>query len=119
MRSLIGASGARCNSRAQATASAARRERDDEAVALTLLDGPHTVMGGDRVGQCLVEARDGGFIASGWVSHNRVDPSTSASSNVTVPVGSSLMSVNTVAPARFAHASQHAVTRDGNHQRNR
>jgi hypothetical protein len=32
------------------------------------------------------------FIVSGWVSHRRVEPSTSASSNVTVPVGSSLMS---------------------------
>ena len=28
-------------------------------------------------------------ISSGWVSHNRVEPSTSASSSVTVPVGSS------------------------------
>ena len=28
-------------------------------------------------------------ISSGWVSHSRVEPSTSASSNVTVPVGSS------------------------------
>ena len=27
-------------------------------------------------------------IVSGWVSHSRVEPSTSASSNVTVPVGS-------------------------------
>ena len=35
-------------------------ERDDEAVALTLLDGPHTVVGGDRVGQCLIEACDRG-----------------------------------------------------------
>ena len=29
-------------------------------------------------------------ISSGWVCHSRVEPSTSASSNVTVPVGSSL-----------------------------
>ena len=36
-------------------------ERDDEAVALTLLDGPHTVVGWRRVGQGLVEARDGGL----------------------------------------------------------
>ena len=36
-------------------------ERDDEAVALALLDGPHTVVGGDRIGQCLVEARDRGL----------------------------------------------------------
>ena len=32
-------------------------------------------------------------VASGWVSHNRVEPSTSASSNVTVPVGSAPMSM--------------------------
>src|SRR5271168_2218016 len=29
-------------------------------------------------------------MVSDWLSHNRVEPSTSASSNVTVPVGSSL-----------------------------
>jgi hypothetical protein len=34
------------------------------------------------------------FMVSGWVSHNRVEPSTSASSNVTVPVGSSLMTAS-------------------------
>ena len=28
-------------------------------------------------------------ISSGWVSHSRVEPSTSANSNVTVPVGNS------------------------------
>ena len=28
-------------------------------------------------------------IWSGWVSHSRVEPSTSAKSNVTVPVGNS------------------------------
>ena len=33
-------------------------ERDDEAVALGLLDGPHTVVRGGRVGQYLVEALD-------------------------------------------------------------
>ena len=60
MRNRIGASGARCKSRAQATASDARRERDHEAVALALLDRAHAVMGGDRVGHRLVEARDGG-----------------------------------------------------------
>ena len=36
-------------------------ERDDEAVALALLDRSHTVVGGDRVGQRLVEARDRGL----------------------------------------------------------
>src|SRR5262249_44127610 len=30
------------------------------------------------------------FISPGWLSHKRVDPSTSARSNVTVPVGSPL-----------------------------
>jgi len=29
-------------------------------------------------------------ISSGWLCHNRVEPSTSATSSVTVPVGSSL-----------------------------
>ena len=64
-------------------------ECGDEAVALTLFDGAYPAVLGD-------ELRGGPFmramapvIASGWLSHNCVEPSTSASSSVTVPVGSS------------------------------
>lgn len=39
-------------------------------------------------------------ICSGWVSHNRVEPSTSASSSVTVPVGS-----NSLMPKSFQVSS--------------
>ena len=48
-------------------------------------------------------------ICSGWVSHSRVEPSTSASSSVTVPVGSN----SSQAPGQrrhlrvLAHGSQH------------
>ena len=66
-------------------------ERDHEAVALALLDRPHPAVGGDA---CRTRVRSrratAAVISSGWVSHSRVEPSTSASSSVTVPVGSSL-----------------------------
>jgi hypothetical protein len=37
------------------------RERDDEAVALALLDRAYPAVGRDRLGQCLVEAFDCGL----------------------------------------------------------
>ena len=96
-------------------------ERDDEAVALTLLDGPHTVVGGDRVGQCLIEARDGGLHRLGLgfpqarrtldVGQQQRDRSSRKLAHVKANVW--------VAPACFAHASQRAVTRSSKHQRNR
>ena len=60
MRNRIGASGARCNSNAHATASRRAGERDHEAVALTLLDRPHPAVGGEQVRKRAVQARDGG-----------------------------------------------------------
>src|SRR5215207_6649423 len=65
-------------------------ERDHEAIAFALFDRPQTVMGGDELAHRPIEPRDGAVISSGWVCHRRVELSTSASSNVTVPVGSSL-----------------------------
>src|SRR6478752_1800842 len=64
-------------------------------------------------------------IPSGWVCHSRVEPSTSASSNVTVPVGSSLtrrslpfkaVSANGSVPLmlasmRWPHAAKHRRNR--------
>ena len=56
-------------------------------------------------------------ISSGWVSHSRVEPSTSPNSNVTVPVGNSTLT-RPLAPVRprylrrwidLTHASQHPV----------
>ena len=61
MRNLIGANGARCKLQRAGHRVRGAGERDDEAVALALLDGPHAVVGGDRVGQRLVEALDGGL----------------------------------------------------------
>jgi hypothetical protein len=65
------------------------REGHDEAVSLPLLDRPYPVMGANNVGQRAVQQRDRGGHVVWSVSHKRVDPSTSASSNVTVPVGKS------------------------------
>ncbi len=60
----------------------------DEAVALALLDRAHAVVGGDDGRHDVVEPSDARLSSpSGWVSHSRVEPSTSANSNVTVPVG--------------------------------
>ena len=65
-------------------------ERRHEAVALTLFDRAHPVMGGDGLRHRLIRAAPRRRSSrSGWVSHSRVEPSTSASSNVTVPVGNS------------------------------
>src|SRR6478609_1724127 len=64
-------------------------------------------------------------ISAGWVCHSRVEPSTSASSNVTVPVGSSLtprslqfkaVSANGSVPLmlasmRWPHAAKHQRNR--------
>ena len=41
-------------------------------------------------------------ISSGWVSHSRVEPSTSASSSVTVPVGKSPRNVDNRAVSHTA-----------------
>ena len=56
-------------------------------------------------------------ISSGWVSHSRVEPSTSASSSVTVPVGKSPLTPSSLQSTSgasawidLAHASQHAAT---------
>ena len=87
-------------------------ERDDEAVALALLDGPDTVMGGDDVGQCLIEPLDGCLHGLGLglpqprrtlhVGQQQRDRSSRKLAHVRANVW--------VAPASFAHASQHAVT---------
>ena len=66
------------------------RERRHKTVTLTLLDRAHPVMGGDDIDTDLIQTRDRPRSSrSGWVSHSRVEPSTSANSNVTVPVGKS------------------------------
>ena len=67
---------------------AGARERGHEAVALALLDRAHPVMAAMASSTVRFSNPSAAVIASGWVSHNRVEPSTSASSSVTVPVGS-------------------------------
>src|SRR5882757_2497860 len=56
-------------------------------------------------------------ISSGWLSHSRVEPSTSAKSNVTVPVGSPLTASPLHSVALMLTSMRPARTR--NHQRMR
>lgn len=71
-------------------------ERHHEAVALALLQWPNPAVAGYQLGDHRVETRDRRrhlvrpYADTGWFSHSRVEPSTSASSSVTVPVGNSL-----------------------------
>ncbi len=67
------------------------RERDHKTVTLALLDGTHAVVNW-RPGPLSVASSRAiaAVIASGWVSQSWVEPSTSASSSDTVPVGSPL-----------------------------
>ena len=88
MRSRIGASGARCNSSAQATASLAHANATTKLSPSPCSIGrtpPWAAMMSHTVWSSRPTAA---VFASGWVCHSRVEPSTSASSSVTVPVGS-------------------------------
>ena len=86
-------------------------ERDDETVTLALLDRPHTTVGCDSFGQGVVEAFDGGLHHLGLglpqprrtfdVGQQQRDRSSRKLAHVKANVW--------VAPASFAHASQHAV----------
>ena len=93
------------------------RERDHEAVALALFHGSHALVGGDRVRQCLVEARDSGLHRLGL---GLPQPGRTLDVGQQQRHGSrrKLAHVH-VAPASFAHASQHAATCSAEHQRNR
>ena len=63
-------------------------EHDHKTVALALFDRPHPAMGGDDIRQGAVELRDrSGHLLRPVVPQPR-EPSTSAISSVTVPVGS-------------------------------
>ena len=117
MRSRIGAGGARCKSKAHKTASLARPTRH-ETVALALFDRPHPVVGGDDVGDGLIEARESGGHLLGLVYHRHVEPSTSPRSS---PHRSNRRSPLTPRSLQFtqrrvrawvdlAHASQHRAT---------
>jgi len=89
MRSRIGASGARCNASAHATASLARPNATTKLSPSPCSTG-RTPSWAAMTSHTMQSSRAmAAIISSGWVSHSRVEPSTSASSNVTVPVGSS------------------------------
>ncbi len=75
---------------------ATRGERGHEAVTLALFERAHPVMGGDASFTVRFSSASAAVICSGWVSHSRVEPSTSASSNVTVPVGSNSLTPNSL-----------------------
>ena len=81
--------GQRCALQLQRTRHrvAGTRERDHEVIALALFDGrtpSWTAMMSHTVRSSRAMAA---VISFGWVCHSLVEPSTSASSNVTVPVG--------------------------------
>lgn len=92
-------------------------ERDDEAITLALLDGPHAAVGGDRFRQCLVEAFHGGLHRLGL---RLPQPGRTLDVGQQQRHGSGWKLAHVyVAPASFAHASQHAATCSTEHQRNR
>ena len=88
MRSRIGASGDRCNSSAHATASLARVNAMTKLSPSPCSTGRTPPWAATRSRSASSNRANAAVISSGWLCHNRVDPSTSASSNVTVPAGS-------------------------------
>ena len=104
MRNRIGASGARCNSSAQATASEARAKAATKLSPSPCSTGrtpPWVAIVSDTVAFIRAMAA---VIWSGWVSHSRVEPSTSANSNVTVPVGNSPLTRSSLQSTRGVSA---------------
>jgi len=74
-------------------------ECDDETVTFALLDRAHAVMRGHQFGQCAVEVGESAVISSGTVSQSGVEPCASASSSVTVPVGTKSLMPASLHPA--------------------
>jgi hypothetical protein len=87
MRSRIGANGARCNSTAAATASEARANAATKLSPSPCSTGRTPSWAATTSHTTWLNRAIAAVISSGWVSHSRVEPSTSASSSVTVPVG--------------------------------
>jgi len=88
IRNRIGASGARCSPRAQATASPARANATTKLSPSPCSTGRTPPWAATSSARLRSKRATAGVISSGWVCHSRVEPSTSARSNVTVPVGS-------------------------------
>ena len=64
-------------------------ERRHKTVALGLFHRPHPPWAAMTSETVWLRRAIAAVISSGWVSHSRVDPSTSASSSVAIPVGKS------------------------------
>ncbi|WP_420716100.1 hypothetical protein [Mycobacterium sp. 94-17] len=91
-------------------------KRDDEAVALTLLDGPDPAVGGDHLRQRLVQpCHSNGHLVGLGLPQARgaldVGQQQRHGSGRQFAHGQ-------VAPVSFAHASQHAATQITEHQQN-
>src|SRR5271157_6060202 len=89
MRNRIGANGARCNSNAADTASEARANAATKLSPSPCSTGRTPPWAATTSHTTWLKRAIAAVITSAWVSHSRVEPSTSANSNVTVPVGNS------------------------------
>src|SRR5271156_5617239 len=89
MRNRIGAKGARCNSNAADTASEARANAATKLSPSPCSTGRTPSWEATTSHTTWLKRAIAAVISSGWFSHSRVEPSTSANSNVTVPVGKS------------------------------
>src|SRR6516164_9275458 len=119
MRSRIGASGARCNSSAHATASDARANAATKLSPSPCSTGRTPPQAATTSETVCSKRATAAVISSGWVSHSRVEPSTSAKSNVAVPVGKSPLTprspqFTSAVWIDLAHRSQRAATRAEN-----
>jgi hypothetical protein len=108
------ANGARCNSSAQ-TVSEAQANAATKLLPSPCSTGRTPPWAATTPETVWLRRATAAVITSGWVSHSRVEPSTSAKSSVTIPVGKSLLTPRSLqftsaASARgvdLAHASQH------------
>jgi len=80
-------------------------ECGDETIALALFHRPHPTVAGDQFRHDAISRSTASAMATGSASHKRVEPSTSASSSVTVPVGSNSLTPNSLQSVSLMLAS--------------
>src|SRR6516164_983843 len=123
MRSRIGASGARCSSRAHATASAARANAATKLSPSPCSTGRTPSWAATTAETVWLRRAIAAVISSGWVCHSRVELSTSAKSSVTVPVGRSPLTPSSLqfngVSAWELMVAERAATTSPKHQRKR
>jgi hypothetical protein len=119
MRSRIGDNGARSNCSAQATASDARANAATKLSPSPYSTGRTPSWAAMASHTVRYRRATAAVISSGWASHSRVEPSTSASSSVAIPVGSSPLTPRSLQFTNavridLAHASQRATATSQN-----